>query len=109
MSSTTTLVYSRVDDLEIRLDIDFPSKEKSIDTTIPALIFFHGGGLVGGNRQSFIPMQLKRKSILLFTTQKLWVSIKEISEIFLTQGICCLGLTYLFRRYSEYWLSFYFC
>ncbi len=61
MSTTITLVYSHVDDLEIRLDIDFPSKEKFTDTTIPALIFFHGGGLVGGNRQSFVPMQFKRK------------------------------------------------
>lgn len=66
MSTTTTLVYSHVDNLDIRLDIDFPSKGKSVESTIPALIFFHGGGLVGGNRQSFIPMQLKRKSILLF-------------------------------------------
>ncbi len=68
MLTTTTLVYSRVDDLDIQLDIDFPSKEKFIDSSIPALIFFHGGGLVGGNRQSFIPIRFKRKSIsLLFS------------------------------------------
>ncbi|CAF1004566.1 unnamed protein product [Rotaria sp. Silwood1] len=60
MSTTATVVYSRMDDLEIRLDIDFPLKEEFTDSTIPALIFFHGGGLIAGNRQSFIPMQLKR-------------------------------------------------
>lgn len=61
MSPTTTLVYSHVNNLDIRLDIDFPSQEKSTNSSIPALIFFHGGGLIGGNRQSFIRMQLKRK------------------------------------------------
>ncbi|UJR35056.1 hypothetical protein I4U23_027832 [Adineta vaga] len=57
---TTTLIYSRVNDLDIHLDIDFPSTEKVTDRNIPAFIFFHGGGLIGGNRQSFIPLQLKK-------------------------------------------------
>jgi len=61
MSNTITLVYSHVDDLKIRLDIDFAPKVKFTDPIIPALIFFHGGGLVGGNRKSFIPIQFKRK------------------------------------------------
>ena len=61
MLFSTTLLYSRSDDLEICLDIDFPLKEHLTDSTIPVFIFYHGGGLIGGNRQSFIPMQLKCK------------------------------------------------
>jgi hypothetical protein len=94
MSNTTTLVYSRVGDLEIRLDIDFPSRKKSTDSIIPALIFFHGGGLVGGNRQSFIPIQLKRKSNLSRNVSQFKgnsqhfpkIDISSSNRLFLFQG-----------------------
>ena len=43
-----TLVYSKIKDLEIKLDLYLPPDATG---TLPVIIFFHGGGLTVGNRQ----------------------------------------------------------
>jgi hypothetical protein len=98
MSNITILVYSRVGDLEIRLDIDFPSRKKSTDSIIPALIFFHGGGLVGGNRQSFIPMQLKQS--LVYTTRNV-SQLKGNSQRFPKIDISSSNRLFRFQGYKR--------
>jgi acetyl esterase/lipase len=42
-----TLAYSRIKDLEIKLDLYLPPDATG---TLPVIIFFHGGGLTVGNR-----------------------------------------------------------
>ena len=42
-----TLVYSKIKDLEIKLDLYLPPDATG---TLPVIIFFHGGGLTVGNR-----------------------------------------------------------
>lgn len=42
-----TLTYSFVDDLEIKLDLYVPSDAQG---ALPAIVYFHGGGLTIGNR-----------------------------------------------------------
>jgi acetyl esterase/lipase len=57
-----TLPYKSVDGNPINLDIyppillDGPS---ILTRCIPAVIYFHGGGLTVGNRRSWIPVWLK--------------------------------------------------
>ena len=42
-----TLVYSKIEDLEIKLDLYLPPNAAG---ALPAIIFFHGGGLTVGDR-----------------------------------------------------------
>lgn len=53
MTEVHTLVYSRIGDLDIHLDVYLPP-EAGIQL-IPAVIFFHGGGIFRGNRKSILP------------------------------------------------------
>lgn len=43
-----TLTYSFVDDLEIKLDLYVPPDAQG---ALPAIVYFHGGGLAIGNRE----------------------------------------------------------
>lgn len=48
MSSTPlTLVYSKIDDLEIKLDLYLPPQATG---RLPAIVIFHGGGLTIAHR-----------------------------------------------------------
>lgn len=51
-----TFVYSRVGDLDICLDVYLPPPAPLLEVPlIPAVIFFHGGGIFRGNRKSILP------------------------------------------------------
>ena len=72
LGERTTLCYKRLDpgsDLPLYLDIYHPSWKKSELTTghcsdflVPAVVYFHGGGLTVGNRNSWFPHWLKSQS-----------------------------------------------
>ena len=49
-----TLVYKKAGDRELRLHIEKPSDWKAADQR-PAIVFFFGGGWVGGTPQQFLP------------------------------------------------------
>ena len=67
----TTLCYKRLDqgsDLPLHLDIHHPSwknpdpeltADHCSDFLVPAVVYFHGGGLTVGNRNSWFPNWLK--------------------------------------------------
>ena len=48
---TKTIVYKRVGQLEIALDLYLPADAKNT----PVLIWFHGGGLLQGSRELLAP------------------------------------------------------
>lgn len=57
-----TLTYKLVDDLPLRIDVYTPelpaTKGKAI---VPAVVYFHPGGLFVGYRKDWIPIWLKRE------------------------------------------------
>lgn len=56
MTEPHTLVYSRVGDLDIHIDLYLPPPTPEPEVPlIPAVIFFHGGGMFRGNRKSILP------------------------------------------------------
>lgn len=56
MTEPLTLVYSRVGDLDIHIDLYLPRSPPEQEVPlIPAVIFFHGGGMFRGNRKSILP------------------------------------------------------
>ena len=53
-------VFKTVDDCSIHLDVYPPSLPKdAVSPSVPAVVFFHGGGLSVGNRRSWFPRWLK--------------------------------------------------
>lgn len=56
LDSFHTLVYKRVDGLEISLDLYPPSNNTS--RAVPLFVYFHGGGLTVGNKASYLPLWL---------------------------------------------------
>ncbi|KAF8815572.1 alpha/beta-hydrolase [Phlegmacium glaucopus] len=64
-ASYTTLSYKRLPSgKEVLLDFYPPkiSGDASPIKTIPAIIFFHGGGLIMGNRREFFPAWLQKRA-----------------------------------------------
>lgn len=51
---TKTLVYKKVKDLEISLDVYLPEKNTTAKPS-PILLWFHGGGLLQGHRNQLAP------------------------------------------------------
>ena len=47
---------------KIHLDVYLPSEGREA-LNVPGLVYFHGGGLISGNRQSFMPHGLIGKSV----------------------------------------------
>ena len=45
-----TITYSRIDDLEVQLDLYLPPGLK--EGLVPALVHFHGGGMIAGCRKT---------------------------------------------------------
>ncbi|KDQ62713.1 hypothetical protein JAAARDRAFT_171287 [Jaapia argillacea MUCL 33604] len=67
-----TLPYKRVGDSDILLDVYLPSTSQATDVNpdqastsvpifVPAVVYFHGGGLTVGNRTSWFPYWLQRR------------------------------------------------
>ena len=53
-----TIVYSRIGSLEIKLDLYVPASSKA--KTLPAIVFFHGGGMTAGSRKDvFYPEDME--------------------------------------------------
>jgi acetyl esterase len=51
--SFTTFDYKEIGNLKLKVDIFFPKKMSHSSKPYPAIIFFHGGGWVSGNRTQF--------------------------------------------------------
>ncbi|KIK92431.1 hypothetical protein PAXRUDRAFT_793019 [Paxillus rubicundulus Ve08.2h10] len=58
-----TFVYKEIDGKPILLDLYFPLPSLSTDASDlrPTIIYFHGGGLTVGNRQSWFPSWLQKR------------------------------------------------
>ncbi|KAJ5119328.1 alpha/beta-hydrolase [Penicillium atrosanguineum] len=50
-----TLVYSTISDHEVNLDYYLPNTDRG---SLPALIYYHGGGMTAGSRRSMFPFWL---------------------------------------------------
>ena len=50
-----TVTYSRVETLDIQVDLYLPTGLK--EGLVPALVFFHGGGMISGCRKTLIFQQ----------------------------------------------------
>ena len=82
LGERTTLCYKRLDtgsDLPLHLDIYHPSWKKHdsefttddcSDLLVPAVVYFHGGGLTVGNRNSWFPNWLKSQCNTTLPTRK---------------------------------------
>lgn len=46
-----TITYSRIGSLDIKLDLYVPDTQHK--GPLPALVFYHGGGIVAGNRDLY--------------------------------------------------------
>lgn len=68
MTSPITLTYKHVDTLPIQVDAFFPvvppNPNQSIKSPIPAVVYFHGGGLTVGTKESWFPHWLKGSTIV---------------------------------------------
>ncbi|SFH63050.1 alpha/beta hydrolase [Planctomicrobium piriforme] len=60
------IVFGKGGEQELKLDIAYP---KSTDGQLPALVFIHGGGWVGGDREAFLPLivQFSQAGIVCLT------------------------------------------
>jgi acetyl esterase/lipase len=67
IDSPLTFKYKEVDGIRVLLDIYLPPDDVTVDQQFtrqviqyrPAVVYFHGGGLTVGNRQSWFPTWLK--------------------------------------------------
>lgn len=87
MSSSYTITYKRVGDLDIKIDVTIPSFATA-DSLLPALVYFHGGGLLSGGRtkeDAFFPF---------------WAE-GTLSTSFLCGHSRCTGPLFQSRRYGE--------
>jgi acetyl esterase/lipase len=69
-----TLVYKQLANAPFHLDVYPPSSlfASNLDKhLIPAVIYFHGGGLTVGNRQSWFPAWLHGMSSCMFVAHRL--------------------------------------
>ncbi|KAH9950573.1 alpha/beta-hydrolase [Amylocystis lapponica] len=63
-----SFAFKRVEDAVLSIDVFLPSsprigEAKTQTFTIPAVVWFHGGGLTVGNRQSWFPQWLYRRIV----------------------------------------------
>lgn len=64
-----TFVFKQVEEASLSVDVYLPSNVSALtDKKLPAVVFFHGGGLCSGNRQSWFPTWLI--STYIFISQK---------------------------------------
>ena len=59
--SKYTITYKRVGDLDIKIDVTVPPSA-TVDSSLPALIYYHGGGLLSGCRveeEAWFPLWIK--------------------------------------------------
>ncbi len=55
----STIVYKTIGDLKLHFDLYHPRLETHPQSAkVPAVIYFHGGGLTVGNRKSWFPYWL---------------------------------------------------
>ncbi|KAF9262867.1 alpha/beta-hydrolase [Marasmius fiardii PR-910] len=60
MSSPITLTYKIVKDVPIKLDAYLPTNSQT-QGSLPAVVYFHGGGLVMGSRSDLFPTWLQNR------------------------------------------------
>lgn len=53
--SCLSFSYKKVDDISLVLDVYGPNVVAKEKAKVPALVYFHGGGLTVGNRNSWFP------------------------------------------------------
>ncbi len=57
ITTPTTVAYKQVGDLTLYIDV-YPPTLKS-DGPVPAVVYFHGGGMTVGDRASWFPTWLQ--------------------------------------------------
>jgi acetyl esterase/lipase len=62
MLSKTTHTYAHTSSGDLKLDVYLPPDPSVIDISVPAFIYFHGGGLVAYSRE-FIPIHMVQSCI----------------------------------------------
>lgn len=69
ISSKTNVVYCKVNNTELRLDVFYPSQKSK--KPLPAVLIVHGGGWRSGNRGQHVPLaqQLAAKGYVTVTAQ----------------------------------------
>lgn len=101
MSSTNqdnciTIVYKQVYDIPLLLDLYLPKAEIDSTTTtvkpVPAVIYFHGGGLTVGNRKSWFPSWLRGMCHLL-DSHVFWTDVYTRQEQRRRDGLYLSGLS----------------
>jgi acetyl esterase/lipase len=60
--SPLTLPYKDIDNIPIHFDLYTPQIVSGSVASVPAIVYFHGGGLTVGNRTSWLPEWLKSQS-----------------------------------------------
>ncbi|KAI0061551.1 alpha/beta-hydrolase [Artomyces pyxidatus] len=58
----TTIVYKRVQDVELYIDVYPPEAGAQDSAPAPAIVYFHGGGLTVGDRTSWFPQWLYERA-----------------------------------------------
>ncbi|KAG7445677.1 alpha/beta-hydrolase [Guyanagaster necrorhizus] len=107
----STIVYKSIGDLKIHFDLYHPRLETRPQCPkVPAVIYFHGGGLTVGNRKSWFPHWLcKRVNAVGFafvcadyrlipsgstTGYEILQDIKDLFAFLPTQGFSAFGVSY---------------
>lgn len=86
-----TYAYKHVDGQPVHIDVYLPQPAPSeILAPLPAVIYFHGGALTVGNRQSWFPTWLHREHLF---PSRLSERFKNISCVAI-----CLRLTHVRTR-----------
>jgi len=64
----TAVAYKQVGDLILYVDVYSPTAES--DGPVPAVVFFHGGGMTSGDRTSWFPTWLLSESFPLLASAR---------------------------------------
>lgn len=67
-----TITYSRVESLEIQLDLYLPPELNA--GLVPALVHFHGGGMIAGSRKSLFFQQWLKGGLHSLRSLSGWVT-----------------------------------
>ena len=64
-ATPTIVAYKQIGDLSLYIDVYSPKPES--EGPMPAVVFFHGGGMTSGDRRSWFPTWLLSPSFLLLS------------------------------------------
>ena len=64
-AAPNTIAYKQLGDLTLYIDVYPPTVES--DGPVPAVVYFHGGGMTSGDRTSWFPTWLSSSSFPLLS------------------------------------------